>query len=185
MENNLEHWKWGLISIANVTGDVDLDLDARSQMCHNYLPAKRTAPFLNMTLVVYTCNNLLRTAITFVSTHYFYPQYTTNWWQLLLWSTIQNRPPLCSKLLMAAVVYLMVCSALPGFHLRGGICPCRQCRRQCKIFASGVNFSIFTHFLCIFLLKLLKLGQIDGVKFLAWKSGSVKFLTNSMSDYLP
>ena len=32
---------------------------------------------------------------------------------------------------------------------RGGICPSRQCRRQCKIFASGVNFSIFTHF-CVF-----------------------------------
>ena len=66
-------------------------------------------------------------------------------------------------------------------YCRGGICPCRQCRRQCKIFASGVNFSIFTHFLCFFLLKLLKLGEIDGVKFLAWKSGGVNFLTNSMS----
>ena len=44
---------------------------------------------------------------------------------------------------------------------RGGICPCRHCQRQCKIFASGVNFSIFTH------LKRLKLGEIDGVKFLA------------------
>ena len=32
---------------------------------------------------------------------------------------------------------------------RGGICPSRHCRRQCKIFASGVNFSIFTHF-CVF-----------------------------------
>ena len=64
---------------------------------------------------------------------------------------------------------------------RVGICPCRQCRRQCKIFASGVNFSIFTHFLCFFLLKLLKLGEIVGVKFLAWKSGGVKFWTNSMS----
>ena len=64
---------------------------------------------------------------------------------------------------------------------RGEICPCRHCRRQCKIFASGVNFSIFTHFLCFFLLKLLKLGEIDGVKFLAWKSGGVKFWTNSMS----
>ena len=61
---------------------------------------------------------------------------------------------------------------------RGGIC---HCRRQCKIFASGVHFSIFTHFLCFFLLKLLKLGEIDGVKFLAWKSGGVKFWTNSMS----
>ena len=62
-----------------------------------------------------------------------------------------------------------------------GICPRRQCRRQCKIFASGVNFSIFTHFLCFFLLKLLKIGEIDGVKFLARKSDGVKFLTNSMS----
>ena len=65
--------------------------------------------------------------------------------------------------------------------LRGGICPCRHCRRQCKFFASGVNFSIFTHLLCFFLLKLLKLGEIDGVKFLAWKSDGVNFLTNSMS----
>ena len=69
-----------------------------------------------------------------------------------------------------------------GFTLpRGGICHCRHCQRQCKNFASGVNFSTFTHFLCYFLLKLLKLGEIDGVKFLAWKSGSVKFWTNSMS----
>ena len=36
-----------------------------------------------------------------------------------------------------------------------------------KFIASGVNFSIFTHFLCFFLLKLLKFGEIDGVKFLA------------------
>ena len=50
-----------------------------------------------------------------------------------------------------------------------------------KFLASGVNFSIFTHFLCFFLLKLLKLGEIDGVKFLAWKSGRVKFWTNFMS----
>ena len=28
---------------------------------------------------------------------------------------------------------------------RGEICHCLHCRRQCKIFASGVNFSIFTH----------------------------------------
>ena len=35
-----------------------------------------------------------------------------------------------------------------------------------KFVASGVNFSIFTNFLCFFLLKLLKLGEIDGVKFL-------------------
>ena len=50
---------------------------------------------------------------------------------------------------------------------RGGICPSRHCQRQCKIFASGVNFSIFSQFLCFFPLKLLKLGEIDGVKFLA------------------
>ena len=35
-----------------------------------------------------------------------------------------------------------------------------------KFLASGVNFSIFTHFLCFFVLKLLKLSEIDGVKFL-------------------
>ena len=50
---------------------------------------------------------------------------------------------------------------------RGGICPCRHCRRQCKIFASSEYFSIFTHFLCFLLLRLLILGEIDGVKFLA------------------
>ena len=36
----------------------------------------------------------------------------------------------------------------------GEICPSRQSRRECKIFASGVNFSIFTHFLCFFLLTV-------------------------------
>ena len=35
-----------------------------------------------------------------------------------------------------------------------------------KFVASGVNFSIFTHFCVFFLLKLLNLGKIDGVKFL-------------------
>ena len=49
------------------------------------------------------------------------------------------------------------------------------------MFASGVNFSIFTYFLCFFPLKLLKLGEIDDVKFLACKSGGVNFWTNSMS----
>ena len=33
---------------------------------------------------------------------------------------------------------------------RGEICPCRHCRRQCKFFASGANFSIFTHFLSFY-----------------------------------
>ena len=62
-------------------------------------------------------------------------------------------------------------------------CPSRHCRRQCKIFASGVNFSIFTNFLCFFLLKPLKLGEIYCVKFFSWKSDRVKFLINSMSDW--
>ena len=50
---------------------------------------------------------------------------------------------------------------------RVGIYQCRQCRPQCKIFVSGVNFSIFTHLFVFLSLKLLKLGEIDGVKFLA------------------
>ena len=43
-----------------------------------------------------------------------------------------------------------------GTH-RGGFCPCCHCRRQCKIFASCVNFSIFTHFLCFFLTKTVEI----------------------------
>ena len=34
-----------------------------------------------------------------------------------------------------------------------------------KFFASGVNFSIFTHFFVFLSLKLFKLGEIDGEKF--------------------
>ena len=45
----------------------------------------------------------------------------------------------------------------------------------------SVKFLHFHSFFVFFLLKLLKLGEIDGVKFLAWKSGGVKFWTNSMS----
>ena len=66
---------------------------------------------------------------------------------------------------------------------RGEICHCRQCRRQCKIFASSVNISIFTQFLVFLSLKLLKFGEIKVVKLLAWKSGGVKFLTNLMSGW--
>ena len=47
---------------------------------------------------------------------------------------------------------------------RDDICHSRHCRWQCKIFASGVNFFIFTQF---FVLKLLKLGEIDSVKVFA------------------
>ena len=39
----------------------------------------------------------------------------------------------------------------------GGICYCRHCRRQCKIFASGVNVSIFTHFFLFFLTKTVEI----------------------------
>ena len=58
---------------------------------------------------------------------------------------------------------------LPNFNLlaptfsgmeeggRGGICPCRHCRWQCKIFARGVNFTIFTHFLFFFLTKTVEI----------------------------
>ena len=63
-------------------------------------------------------------------------------------------------------MYIPMIQVLQSHH-RGGICHSRHCRRQYKIFASGVNFSIFTHFFSFFLLKLLKLGEIDGVKFLA------------------
>ena len=43
--------------------------------------------------------------------------------------------------------------------------------------AGGVNISSF----CVFIAKLLKFGEIKGVKFLAWNSGDVKVLTNLMS----
>ena len=44
------------------------------------------------------------------------------------------------------------------------------------------NHLKFPFWLFDYLPKLFKLGEIDGVKFLAWKSGGVKFLTNFMSD---
>ena len=69
------------------------------------------------------------------------------------------------SLIVILVVLLLFASLVLLVALRGGICPSCHCRRQCKIFASGVNFSIFTHFLCFVSLKLLKLGEIDGVKF--------------------
>ena len=50
---------------------------------------------------------------------------------------------------------------------RGEICHCRHCWQQCKIFPSGVNISIFTHFLVFVSPKLLKFSEIKGVKFLA------------------
>ena len=80
------------------------------------------------------------------SRHYCYHQ---KWNSLSLWSW-------CNPESRQGTLFL-------GLY-RGGICQCRHCRQQCKIFASGVNFSIFTHFLCFFLLKPLKLGEIDCVK---------------------
>ena len=65
---------------------------------------------------------------------------------------------------------------------RDDICHSRHCWWQCKIFASGVNFFIFTNFFVLFWLRLLKLGEIDGVKLFVWKSGGVNFLTNIMSE---
>ena len=40
---------------------------------------------------------------------------------------------------------------------------------------------MFTHFFVFLSPKLLKFSEIEGVKFLARSSGSVKFLTNLMS----
>ena len=61
-------------------------------------------------------------------------------------------------------VYLVDC---PTQLICTWIFICCVVRRQCKIFASGVNFSIFTHFFVFFLTKTVKLGEIDGEKFLA------------------
>ena len=53
----------------------------------------------------------------------------------------------------------ILCFVVHPLHwsLRGGICPCRHCRRQCKIFASGVNFSNFTHLFVFFLTKTVEI----------------------------
>ena len=48
-----------------------------------------------------------------------------------------------------------------------------------SFFASGINFSIFTHFSVFLSLKLLKLGEIDGVKFLSMKIRRCKILDKS------
>ena len=90
----------------------------------------------------------------------------------LAFQTIQKLP--CSSLWLRGGVKIFLATKVEFVHpvSAGG---------SVKFVASGVNFSIFTNFLCFFLLKLLKLGEIDGVKFLTWKSGGVKFWTNSMS----
>ena len=62
------------------------------------------------------------------------------------------------------------------FGHRGGICPCRHCRRQCKIFASGVNFFIFTHFLCFFPTKTVEIRWNWRCKIFSLKIRRCKFL---------
>ena len=59
---------------------------------------------------------------------------------------------------------------------RGGICPCRHCRRQCKSFARGVNFSIFTHFLCFFPTKTVEIRWNWRCKIFSLKIRRCKFL---------
>ena len=54
---------------------------------------------------------------------------------------------------------------------------------QTIFFCQQCKFLHFHSFFVFFLTKLLKLGEIDGVKFVAWKSGGVKFWTNSMSGF--
>ena len=64
-------------------------------------------------------------------------------------------------------------------HGKGEICPCRHCRRQCKIFASGVKFTIFTHFFVFLSPKLLTFCEMKGAKFLASKFRRCKFFDKS------
>ena len=52
-------------------------------------------------------------------------------------------------------------------------------------FCQRCKFLHFHSFFVFFLTKTVKLGEIDGVKFLAWKSGGVKFWTISMSEPRP
>ena len=50
-----------------------------------------------------------------------------------------------------------------------------------KYFCQRRKFLHFHSFFVFLSLKMLKLGEVDGVKFSAWKSGGVKFWTNLMS----
>ena len=61
---------------------------------------------------------------------------------------------------------------------RGDICHSYHCRRQCKIFASGVNFSKIHIFSRTSSIQISGSLHFCCVNFLAWKSGSVKFVTN-------
>ena len=69
-----------------------------------------------------------------------------------------------------------ICNITMYCLCRGGICPCRQYRRQCKIFASGVNFSIFTHFFVFFPTKTVEIRWNWRCKILSLKIRRCKFL---------
>ena len=73
------------------------------------------------------------------------------------------------------LIFILILSNQHHHPLRGEICHYPNCWRQCNIFANGVNFSIFTQFFVFLSPKLLKFGKSKGVKFMAWKSGGVKY----------
>ena len=91
---------------------------------------------------------------------------------LFKWETLSRE-----ELFKGAGSFHIHCKTMKELY-RSEIC---HCRRQCKIFASGVNFSNFTNFLVFLSPTLFKYDESKGVKFLAWKSSGVKFLTNLMS----
>ena len=61
------------------------------------------------------------------------------------------------KMRMEVMVVMVVMSMMnmdQQDSRRGEIC---YCRRQCKFFANGVNFSIFTHFFGVFFTKSVEI----------------------------
>ena len=58
---------------------------------------------------------------------------------------------------MVVMVVVSMMNMVQQDSRRGEICHCRHCRRQCKYFASGVNFSIFTHFFVCFFTKTVEI----------------------------
>ena len=100
--------------------------------------------------------------------------------QCIMGRTAEN-PKMCAEATFVSDFFPIMQIVHPS--IRGETCHCRHCRQQCKVFTSGVNFSILLIFLFFLSPKLLKFCEIKGVKFLAWKSGGVKFLTNLMSAF--
>ena len=74
---------------------------------------------------------------------------------------------------------------MPSLHwtmhwFRGEICPCRHCRRQCKIFVQRCKFLHFHSFFCVFITKTVEIRwnwrcKSFNLKFRRWK-----FWTNLM-----